>query len=89
MQSVPAFGHIQTSLSFFRNAYDQFASYRAAVIRLDGLLQENTQARMFGQVTTTRSERGGLAVDGVEVRTPGGDCLMAVWNSALIRVTRF
>ena len=77
MQSVPAFGHIQTSLSFFRNAYDQFASYRAAVIRLDGLLQENTQARMFGQVTTTRSERGGLVVDGVEVRTPGGDCLMA------------
>ena len=77
MQSVPAFGHIRTSLSFFRNAYDQFASYRAAVIRLDGLLQENTHARMFGQVTTTRSERGGLAVDGVEVRTPGGDCLMA------------
>lgn len=76
MQSVTAFGHIQVSLSFFRNAYDQFASYRAAVMRLDGLRHENMQARTFGQVTTARSEGGWLEVDDVEVRSPDGDRLI-------------
>ena len=41
MQSATAFGQIHDSLSFFRNAYDEFASYRAAIIRLDGMLKEN------------------------------------------------
>ena len=37
-QSSTAFDEIHDSLSFFRNAYDSFASYRAAIIRLDGLI---------------------------------------------------
>ena len=37
-QSASAFGSIQDGLSFFRNAYDQFAGYRAAIIRLHGLV---------------------------------------------------
>ena len=37
-QSASAFGQIQDGLSFFRNAYDPFAGYRAAIIRLDGLV---------------------------------------------------
>jgi putative ATP-binding cassette transporter len=76
MQSVTAFGHIQISLSFFRNAYDQFASYRAAVIRLDGMRQENAQARTFRGVTTAHSEHSGLEVEGLEVRSPDGDRLV-------------
>ena len=35
-QSASAFGNIQNGLSFFRNAYDLFAGYRAAIIRLTG-----------------------------------------------------
>ena len=41
MQSATAFQAIHDSLSFFRNAYDSFASYRAALIRLDGLIDAN------------------------------------------------
>ena len=48
---------IHNALSFFREAYDEFASYRAAVIRLDGLVEENSRARTFSQVTTDKSRR--------------------------------
>ena len=75
-QSATAFHTIHNSLSFFRDAYDSFASYRAAIIRLDGLVDENTLARTFTQVTTTTSSDGALDVDGVGVRTPDGEHLI-------------
>jgi vitamin B12/bleomycin/antimicrobial peptide transport system ATP-binding/permease protein len=75
-QSATAFHTIHNSLSFFRDAYDSFASYRAAIIRLDGLIDENTLARRFTQVTTTASRDGALEVDGVGVRTPDGEPLI-------------
>jgi vitamin B12/bleomycin/antimicrobial peptide transport system ATP-binding/permease protein len=75
-QSATAFHTIHNSLSFFRDAYDSFASYRAAIIRLDGLVDENTVARSFTQVTTIVSEDGTLEVDDVGVRTPGGAYLI-------------
>jgi putative ATP-binding cassette transporter len=75
-QSATAFHTIHNSLSFFRDAYDSFASYRAAIIRLDGLVDENTLTRRFIQVTTTASGDGALEVDGVGVRTPDGEHLI-------------
>jgi vitamin B12/bleomycin/antimicrobial peptide transport system ATP-binding/permease protein len=75
-QSATAFHTIHNSLSFFRDAYDSFASYRAAIIRLDGLIDENSVARSFTQVTTTASDDGVLEVDGVGVRTPDGEHLI-------------
>jgi putative ATP-binding cassette transporter len=75
-QSATAFHTIHNSLSFFRDAYDSFASYRAAIIRLDGLIDENTLARTFTQVTTTASGDGALDLDGVGVRTPDGGHLI-------------
>ena len=75
-QSATAFHTIHNALSFFRDAYDSFASYRAAIIRLDGLVDENSVARRFTQASTTASEEGALEVDGVEVRTPDGEHLI-------------
>ena len=75
-QSATAFHTIHNALSFFRDAYDSFASYRAAIIRLDGLVDENSVARRFTQASTTASEDGALEVDGVEVRTPDGEHLI-------------
>lgn len=75
-QSATAFHTIHNSLSFFRDAYDSFASYRAAIIRLDGLVDENVVARTFTQVMTTASEDGALEVGDVGVRTPGGEYLL-------------
>lgn len=76
IQSATAFVTIHNALSFFREAYDEFASYRAAVIRLDGLVEENARARRFSQVTTAGTADGSLTVAGVEVRTPDGVILV-------------
>jgi len=75
-QTASAFGNIQTGLSFFRNAYDQFAGYRAAIIRLDGLLIANQEGRALPQLTTTPCKDGTVELDDVEVRTPDGKQLI-------------
>lgn len=54
-QTASAFRNLMDGLSFFRNAYDQFAGYRAAIIRLHGLVVANEEARALPEVTTTRA----------------------------------
>ena len=76
MQSATAFAVIHDSLSFFRNAYDSFASYRAAIIRLDGLLDQNSRARAMARLDVTSSHARTLEVDAVEIRRPDGDSLL-------------
>ena len=44
VQTATAFGTIEESLSFFRNNYNQFASFRASIIRLYGLVDANAAA---------------------------------------------
>jgi vitamin B12/bleomycin/antimicrobial peptide transport system ATP-binding/permease protein len=75
-QSASAFGSIQEGLSFFRNAYDQFAGYRAAIIRLHGLAVANEEGRALPEVTTTPCRDGTVQLDDVEVRTPDGKQLI-------------
>ena len=75
-QSAGAFGKIESGLSFFRNAYSQFASYNAAIIRLDGLLEANKRARALPTLPVEPSPDGSVELVGVEVRTPGGDQLI-------------
>ncbi len=72
MQSSSAFGYIHDSLSFFRNAYDHFASYRAAILRLNGLIDANEKARELPELTTEASRDGSVELTNVEVRTPAG-----------------
>ncbi len=76
MQSATAFGEIQHGLSFFRNAYSQFASYNAAVIRLYGLVETCEQVDGLPSVTTEFSADGSVQLDSVEVRTITGDRLI-------------
>jgi vitamin B12/bleomycin/antimicrobial peptide transport system ATP-binding/permease protein len=75
-QSVTAFVNIRESLSFFRNSYDNFASYRAAIIRLHGLVVADEQARELPELLVEPSVDGAVDIEGVEVRTPDGDCLI-------------
>jgi putative ATP-binding cassette transporter len=75
-QSASAFGSIQEGLSFFRNAYDQFAGYRAAIIRLHGLVVANEEGRALPEVTTLPCVDGTVQLDDVEVRTPDGKQLV-------------
>jgi putative ATP-binding cassette transporter len=71
-QSASAFGSIQDGLSFFRNAYDQFAGYRAAIIRLNGLVTANEEARALPELDMEGCGDGTVQLDDVEVRTPDG-----------------
>lgn len=75
-QSASAFGSIQDGLSFFRNAYDQFAGYRAAIIRLHGLVVANEEARELPEVHLEGCGDGTVQLDDVEVRTPDGRQLL-------------
>jgi vitamin B12/bleomycin/antimicrobial peptide transport system ATP-binding/permease protein len=75
-QTASAFGSIQEGLSFFRNAYDSFAGYRAAIIRLHGLVVANEEGRALPQLTTTPCVDGTVQLDDVEVRTPDGKQLI-------------
>ncbi len=75
-QSSAAFGQIADSLSFFRNAYDQFAAYRAAIIRLHGLVESNETARHMPSIDTVDSLDGSVELQRVEVRTPSGGQLV-------------
>ncbi len=75
-QSADAFSSIQNSLSFFRNAYDYFASYRAAIMRLHGLVEANAAARELPELTTIASSDNAVELDDVEVRTPTGTVLV-------------
>ena len=75
-QSSSAFSSISGSLSFFRNVYDSFAAYRAAIIRLYGLVEANQHAREMPSLETHPSTDGSVRFDRVEVRTPGGSQLI-------------
>jgi putative ATP-binding cassette transporter len=83
-QTATAFGSIQDGLSFFRNAYDQFASYRATIIRLDGLVVADEQARELPELLTVASADGSVGIEGVEVRTPAGDQLIDTLDVHLV-----
>jgi putative ATP-binding cassette transporter len=71
-QSSTAFLRVHDSLAFFRAVYDSFASYRATIIRLHGLVIANEKARGLPTLTTLPSGDGSLELDDVEVRTPDG-----------------
>jgi len=71
-QSGRAFGAMQGSLSFFRNSYDSFASYRASIMRLHGLMVANEKARALPELSAATSEDGSVELIDVEVRTPSG-----------------
>jgi vitamin B12/bleomycin/antimicrobial peptide transport system ATP-binding/permease protein len=75
-QTATAFGNIQDSLSFFRNNYDAFASFRAAIIRLHGLVDANDQGRALPALLVKPSQEVAVELANVEVRTPGGDQLI-------------
>ncbi len=71
-QSSRAFVQVQSSLSYFRSVYASFAGYRAAIIRLDGMITVNETARELPSLTALPSADGSVELDDVEVRTPAG-----------------
>lgn len=75
-QTATAFGQVLGALSFFRNAYDDFAGYRAVLDRLTGLLDVNEEARAL-PAPTTEERPGGLTVRDLTLGLPDGRMLLS------------
>jgi putative ATP-binding cassette transporter len=73
-QSSQAFDQVFNSLSFFRNAYDTFAGYRAVLIRLTGLLDADAEARALPSVDV--QEGDGVEIRDLTVRLPDDQVLV-------------
>ncbi|TIC87229.1 ABC transporter ATP-binding protein/permease [Crenobacter intestini] len=69
VQTAQAFGQLQDNLSFFRQAYDDFAGYRAVLDRLTGFVDAIEAADTLPAPTL---EDGGrtLGVENLSIRTP-------------------
>jgi vitamin B12/bleomycin/antimicrobial peptide transport system ATP-binding/permease protein len=74
-QTATAFGQVQGALSFFRLAYDDFASYRASLQRLSGLLDANEEARALPAPVIEEREAG-LGIRDLDVRLPDSRALL-------------
>lgn len=70
-QSAVAFLKVHEALSFFRDSYDSFATYRATLTRLTGLLEANRQTRTLPSVSVVDRPEG-LAIEELTVRRPDG-----------------
>jgi putative ATP-binding cassette transporter len=83
MQTSQAFGRLQDNLSFFRNAYDNFATYRATLHRLSGFLQAVDQTEQLPTPNVHAIEETQLQLRALNVRSPAGDMLINQLNLQL------
>jgi putative ATP-binding cassette transporter len=98
-QTASAFGQVHDALSFFRLAYDDFASYRAVLIRLTGLLDADADARALPSVAieegdglevrdlTVRLPDDGVLVDDLDLQLTAGDALLVAGPSGSGKTT--
>ena len=82
-QTSQAFGEIHDSLSFFREAYSDFAAYRASTIRLHGLLDADDQSRALPSLSATASDRA-VTITNVDVQRPDGGVLIDNLDVSLV-----
>ncbi|HEX7387859.1 MAG TPA: ABC transporter ATP-binding protein/permease [Castellaniella sp.] len=75
IQTAQAFGQLQSNLSFFRNIYDSFATYRATLDRLTGF-DETIDAARAMTLPATRQDGHRLALLNVTVCRPDGEALL-------------
>jgi vitamin B12/bleomycin/antimicrobial peptide transport system ATP-binding/permease protein len=83
-QTAQAFSQVTDALSFFRNAYDQFAAYRAVLDRLTGLLDADEEARQLPTVDV-EDRTGGVVVRDLTVHKPDGETLVSDLSLELTR----
>ncbi len=79
-QTAFAFGQVQSSLSWFVDAYPRIAQWTASVNRLIGFEDELARAtqlpRTVGAIRATREAGPALVVDGLHLRLPDGRSLL-------------
>jgi putative ATP-binding cassette transporter len=70
-QTAAAFNQVHAALSFFRDSYDSFATYRATLSRLTGLLDANSQTRALPTMTVADCPDA-LSLEDLTVCRPDG-----------------
>ena len=75
LQTSQAFGRLQDNLSFFRNAYDDFATYRATLDRLSGFTKAIDDAAHLPE-PQVQAQGTRLALQALSVKTPSGAFLL-------------
>ena len=79
IQTAQAFGRLQDNLSFFRNIYDSFATYRATLERLAEFEDTIETARAM-ELPRAHQDGSRLALLGVTVKRPDGHALIRDLN---------
>ncbi|RQO78436.1 ABC transporter ATP-binding protein [Aquitalea sp. FJL05] len=79
MQTSQAFGTLHDNLSFFRNAYDDFAGYRAVLNRLSGYCDSMQEAAALPR-PDIRSDGPRLALENFSLQAPDGRKLLEQVN---------
>lgn len=82
IQTAQSFGRVQSALSYFRNAYDDFTGYRAVLDRLTGFHTAITQATGTSNVVIKNSESA-VIFDELFVKKPTGEVLIKNLNLTL------
>ncbi len=86
MQTASAFGQVQSALSWFVDAYVQFASWKATVDRLTGFTAALADARAEAERLDgdrVEGERPELALEQVAIERPDGGALLAPTTLAI------
>lgn len=82
IQTAQAFGRVQAALSYFRNAYDDFAGYRAVLDRLSGFHSAINQVNQAGEINFQASESA-VKFEQVFVKKPNSESLVENLNFTL------
>ena len=77
IQISSAFGQVQTSLSWFVEAYTSLADWKATVDRLTGFRKSVADTHAVAPTVRRESADGALSLDHVSVSLPRGDTLIA------------
>jgi len=80
MQTASAFGQVQGSLSWFIDAYSQFASWKATVDRLTGFSASLATVRTQGEQLDgerVEAQTDALAIEGLSLALPQGRSLLS------------
>ncbi|KGQ69718.1 ABC transporter ATP-binding protein [Chelonobacter oris] len=87
MQTVNVFGQLHSSLSFFRNSYDDFAAYKATLDRLTGFNAAMRSAEQL-PMPTISEHASRLQVKNLTVKTPAHTPLINGLNLDIAPATR-
>lgn len=84
MATARAFGSLQSALSFFRQAYEDFASYKATLNRLTGFLDACADTEKLPKPIINK-EGSSLILDKLNLYKPNGEPLIQDINATVLR----